>query len=79
MNLIKWLKVGRNIKIGKLKAEIKKEDIIVKDPSGNIKLHIIVQNLRKIFPDNLILLLSNEVILEKLDERKMNRAGWIRK
>jgi len=38
-----------------------------------------VQALRKIFPDNLIILLPNEITLEKLDEREMNRAGWIRK
>jgi len=37
MSLIKWLKSSEDLKLGKLKAEIKKEDIIiVKDPSGKI-------------------------------------------
>lgn len=79
MNLIKWLEIGKYMKLGKLRAEIIKEDIIVvKGPSDKIGKYI-GERLHKVFPDNLIILLPGEITLEKLDEREMNRAGWVRK
>lgn len=82
MNLIKWLKINSDIKLGKLKTEIKKDDvIIVKSVSGigdYVKKNFVDQ-LRKIFPDNIIIFLIKDVNLYYLDEREMNRAGWIRK
>ena len=79
MNLIKWLEAGKDLKLGKLRAEIKKEDVIVvKGPSDKIDKYI-GEKLHEVFPDNLIMLLPSEITLEKLDEKKMNRAGWIRK
>jgi len=80
MNLIKWLKVNSDIKLGKLRAEIKKDDIIiVKGPTEKMGKYILGQRLRKIFPDNLIISIPSEITLEKLDEKEMNREGWIRK
>ena len=82
MNLIKWLKVNSDIKLGKLKTEIKKDDVIVvKSVSGIgdcVKKNFVDQ-LRKIFPKNIIIFLIKDVNLEYLDEREMNRAGWVRK
>lgn len=81
MNLIKWLKINSDIKLGKLKTEIKKDDvIIVKSVSGigdYVKKNFVDQ-LRKIFPDNIIIFLIKDVNLYYLDEKQMRKAGWIR-
>lgn len=82
MNLIKWLKINSDIKLGKLKMEIKKDDVIIiksVSPIGDYIKKNFVDQWRKIFPDNLIIFLPEGITLEKLDEREMNRAGWIRK
>jgi len=79
MNLIKWLELGKNIKLGKLRAEIKRDDIIVVKGLSDRTDSRLGERLHKVFPDNLIISLPGEVTLEKLDEREMNRAGWIRK
>jgi len=80
MRLIKWLGAGKDIKLGKIRAEIEKEDIIiVKGPSDKMDKYIIGERLHKIFPNNLIISLPSEVTLEKLNEKEMNKAGWIRK
>lgn len=82
MNLIKWLKINNDIKLGKLKTEIKKDDVIVVksvSPIGDYIKKKFVDQWRKIFPDNLIIFLAGDVNLEYLDEREMNRAGWYRK
>lgn len=82
MNLIKWLKINSDIKLGKLKAEINRDDVIVvKSVSGiggSVRYRFADQ-LRKIFPDNIIIFLAGDVSLDYVDEREMNRAGWIRK
>lgn len=82
MNFIKWLEINSDIKLGKLKTEIKKDDVIVvksvSDIGGCIRNRF-MEELHKIFPDNLIIFIPNEIALEKLDEKAMNRAGWIRK
>jgi len=82
MNLIKWLKINGDIKLGKLKTEIKKDDVIVvksiSDIGDCVKKNIVDQ-LRKIFPKNVIIFLIKDINLEYLDEREMNRAGWIRR
>ena len=81
MNLIKWLKINSDIKLGKLKTEIKKDDvIIVKSVSGigdYVKKNFVDQ-LRKIFPDNIIIFLIKDVNLYYLNEKQMRKAGWIR-
>ena len=82
MNLIKWLKINSDIKLGKLKTEIKKDDVIVIKSVSNIGNYVkkdFVDQLRKIFPDNIIIFLIKDVNLDYLDEREMNRAGWVRK
>lgn len=82
MELIKWLKINSDIKLGKLKVEIKKDDVIIiksVSPIGDYIKKRFVDQWRKIFPDNLIIFLPGEITLEKLNEREMNRAGWIRK
>lgn len=80
MNLIKWLNENKDLKLGKLKEEIKKEDIIiVKGPIYKMNKYIIGQRLHEVFPDNLIMSLPSEITLEKLDKKEMNRAGWFRK
>lgn len=80
MNLIEWLKMNSDIKLGKLRAKIQKDDIIIiKGPAEKMGKYILGQRLRKIFPDNLIISLPSEITLEKLDEREMNKAGWVRK
>lgn len=81
MNLIKWLKINSDIKLGKLKMEIKKDDVIVVKSISGIGDYVkkdFVDQLRKVFPDNLIIFLAGDVNLEYLDEREMNRAGWVR-
>jgi len=82
MNFIKWLKVNSDIKLGKLKTEIKKDDVIVvksvSDIGDCVKKNFVDQ-LRKIFPKNIIIFLIKDINLEYMDEREMNRAGWIRK
>ena len=79
MSLIKRLEAGKDIKLGKIRAEIKKEDIIVvRGPSDKMDKHI-GERLHEVFPDNLIMLLPSEITLEKLNEKEMNRAGWIRR
>ena len=82
MNLIKWLKINSNIKLGKLKTEINRDDVIVvKSVSGigDSVRYRFADQLRKIFPDNIIIFLAGDVSLDYVDEREMNRAGWIRK
>ncbi|MBA7639650.1 hypothetical protein ES703_47310 [subsurface metagenome] len=79
MNLIKWLEENSDMKLGKLKTEIKKSDIIVvKGPQNMMNKHVFRERLRRIFPDNLVILLGEGMNLEKLSEREMNKAGWIR-
>jgi len=81
MNLIKWLKINSDIKLGKLKTGIKKDDVIViksVSPIGDYIKKNFVNQWRKIFPDNLIIFLAGDVNLEYLDEKEMNRAGWYR-
>lgn len=78
MDLIKWLEVNSNMKLGKLKTEIKKSDIIVvKGPPGIMNKQV-AERFRKVFPDNLIILFGEDMNLEKLSEREMNKAGWFR-
>jgi len=82
MNLIKWLKINRDIKLGKLKMEIKKNDVIVVKSVSDIGDYVskrFVDQLCKIFPDNIIISLIGDVSLDYLDEREMNRSGWVRK
>jgi len=82
MNLIKWLKINSDIKLGKLKTEIKKDDVIVVKSASNIGDYVskrFVDQLCKIFPDNVIISLIGDVSLDYLNEEEMNRAGWIRK
>jgi len=82
MSLIKWLKINSDIKLGKFKTGIKKGDVIVvksTSPIGDYIKKNFVDHWRKIFPDNLIIFLPNGITSEKLDEREMNKAGWIRK
>jgi len=82
MNLIKWLKINSDIKLGKLKMEIKKDDVIVirsVSSIGNYVKKPFVDQLHKIFPDNIIIFLAGDVSLDYLNEREMNRAGWYRK
>jgi len=81
MNLIKWLKINSDIKLGKLKIEIKKEDVIIVKSLSGIGDYVkkgFVDQLRKIFPDNIIIFLAGDISLDYLDEKEMNRAGWIR-
>lgn len=78
MNLIKWLKVNNDIKLGKLRAEIKKDDIVVVKGLSPTDSRF-GEQLHKIFPDNLIILLPPGATLEKLNEIEMNRVGWVRK
>lgn len=78
MDIIKWLKTDSDIKLGKLKAEIKKKDIIVVKGLPNKMDKYIGERLHKVFPDNLIIFLPDMVTLEKLDKREMNKAGWVR-
>jgi len=81
MNLIKWLKINSDIKLGKLKMKIKKDDVIVvRSVSiiGDCVKKIFVVRLHKIFPDNIIIFLAGDISLDYLDEKEMNRAGWIR-
>jgi len=82
MNLIKWLKINSDIKLGKLRMEIKKDDIIVVKSVSSIGNYVkkpFVDRLRKIFPDNLIIFIAGDINLECLNEREMDKAGWIRK
>ena len=82
MNLIKWLKINSDIKLGKLKTEIKKDDVIVVKSVSNIGDYVskrFVDQLCKIFPDNVVISLIGDVSLDYLNEKEMNRAGWIRK
>ncbi len=79
MSLIEWLESDKNIKLGKIRAGIKKDDIIIVKGLSDKTDSRFGEQLHKIFLDNLIILLPNGVTLEKLDEREMNRAGWIRK
>jgi len=81
MNLIKWLKINSDIKLGKLKMMIKKDDVIVvKSISliGDYASKRFTNQLLKIFPNNTIILLGGDIDLNYLDEKEMNRAGWIR-
>lgn len=81
MNLIKWLKVNSDIKLGKLKTEIKKDDVIVVRSVSDIGNYVkkdFVDQLRKIFPDNIIIFLIKDVNLYYLDEKQMRKARWIR-
>jgi len=82
MNLIKWLKINSDIKLGKLRTEIKKDDVIVVKSASNIGDYVskrFVDKLCKIFPDNIIISLIGDVSLNYLNEEEMNRTGWIRK
>ncbi|MBA7550625.1 hypothetical protein ES705_43144 [subsurface metagenome] len=83
MNLIKWLSVGKDLKLGKLKMEIKEKDVIVvKDLYGHMdhdKSKNFARGLLKMFPKNNIIFLSIGVSLAKLDEGEMRNAGWFRK
>jgi len=83
MNLIEWLSVGKDLKLGKLKMEIREKDVIVvKDLYGHMdydKSKNFAKRLLKMFPKNNIIFLSIGVSLAKLDEGEMNKAGWIRK
>lgn len=82
MNFIKWLKINSDIKLGILKREIKKDDVIVVKSVSNIGNYVkkpFVDQLRKIFPDNIIIFLAGDISLDYLNEREMNRARWIRK
>jgi len=82
MNLIKWLKINSDIKLGKLKTEIKKDDVIVVkfvSDIGNCVKKRFVDQFHEIFPKNVIIFLIKDINLEYLDEREMNRAGWIRR
>jgi len=83
MGLIKWLKINeefkKKIRLGKLRAEIKKDDIIIIRGLFDKTDSRFGEKLHKIFPDNLIVLLPNGIALEKVNEKEMNRAGWIRK
>lgn len=82
MNLIEWLKINSDIKLGKLKTEIKKDDVIVVKSLSGIGDYVkkgFVGQLRKIFPDNIIILLAGDVSLDYLDEKEMNKMGWYRK
>lgn len=79
MDLIKWLEVNSNMKLGKLKTEIKKNDIIVvKGPPDMMNEHVFRKRLHKVFPGNLVILLGEGMFLVKLSEREMNKAGWFR-
>ena len=81
MNLIKWLKINSDIKLGKLKMKIKKDDVIVVRSIsiiGDCVKKPFVDQLRKIFPDNIIIFLAGDISLDYLDEKEMNRAGWVR-
>ena len=81
MNLIKWLKINSDIKLGKLKMKIKKDDVIIVKSVSNIGNYVkkpFVDQFRKIFPDNIIIFLAGDVSLDYLNEKEMNRAGWIR-
>jgi len=78
MNLIEWLELGKNMELGKLKAEIKKDDIVVVKGLSPIDSRF-GERLHKIFPNNLIILLPPGATLEKLNEIEMNRFGWVRK
>ena len=79
MGIIKWLKTNSDLKLGKLKTEIEKEDVIVvKGPPDKMDKYI-GERLHKIFPNNLIIFLPGGITLEKLDEKEMSRAGWVRK
>lgn len=82
MNFIKWLKINSDIKLGKLKMEIKKDDVIVVKSVFNIGNYVkkpFVDKLRKIFPDNIIIFITGDISLDYLNEREMDKAGWIRK
>jgi len=82
MNLIKWLEVNSDITLGKLKTEFKKGDVIIIRAllgMAEYEINKFMEQLHKIFPDNTIMYLSDGITLEKLGEKEMNRAGWIRK
>lgn len=82
MNLVEWLKLNSNMKLGKLKTEIKKDDVIVVKSVSDIGDYVskrFVDQLCKIFPDNIIISLIGDVSLDYLNEEEMDRAGWIRK
>jgi hypothetical protein len=79
MNLIKWLKINSDIKLGKLKTEIKKNDVIVVKGSPDKMDRYIGERLHKVLPDNLIIFLPRGMTLEEVSEREMDKAGWIRK
>lgn len=83
MNLIEWLSIGKDLKLGKLKMKIKEKDVIVvKDLYGHMdydKSKNFAEGLLKMFPKNNIIFLSIGISLAKLDEREMNKAGWVRK
>ena len=82
MNLIKWLKINSDIKLGKLKMKIKKDDVIAIKSVSNIGNYVkkpFVDQLRKIFPDNIIIFIAGDISLDYLNEREMGEAGWIRK
>jgi len=81
MNIIKWLKINSDIKLGKLKTEIKKGDVIVIRSVSGVGDYVkknFVDQLRKIFPDNIFIFLTGDVSLEYLDEAEMEKAGWVR-
>lgn len=79
MGIIKWLKTNSDLKLGKLKTEIEKEDVIVvKGPFDKMDKYI-GERLHKVLPGNLIIFLPSGITLERLDKKEMNRAGWIRK
>ena len=78
MSLIKWLELDKNIRVGKLRADIKKDDIVIVKGLSPTDSRF-GEHLHKIFPDNLIILLPPGASLEKLNEIEMNRFGWIRK
>lgn len=78
MNFIEWLELGKNIRLGRLRADIKKDDIVIVKGLSPTNSRF-GERLHKIFPNNLIILLPPEAILEKLNEIEMNRFGWVRK
>ncbi|MBA7534908.1 hypothetical protein ES705_27158 [subsurface metagenome] len=82
MNLIKWLKINSDIKLGKLKTEIKEDDVIIVKSISDIDDYVkkrFTDQLHKIFPDNIIIFLIKDINLDCLDEREMNKIGWYRK
>jgi len=82
MNLIKWLKINSDIKLGKLKIEIKKDDVVViktSDRDINYADRKFMEQLKEVFPDNLIIFISKKITLDRLNEEEMGEHGWYRR